>query len=371
MKITGLSVRLLRIDPTPRYRDGVIPPGRPTAWHFPLLALHTDEGLDGHAMVYGPHGDGAAAASILRHVYLPELLGENPAESEKLWQKLHCKQRHLYNQTDTLRGALDVAIWDLRGKAAGRSIAHLLGFYRKRLPCYASARSEDYTADEFRREAMELKAAGFHGYKLQVRGGPAADIPRLAAVRDAVGSDFALMQDPNGAYSFDEALEVGFALDELHYTWFEEPIRDQQLHLLARLQAYLKTPLLVGETLRFAEFHLALQGGAVRMLRGDTMMSAGITGLRKLMAAAEVCGMNLEIHTACTPLIDVANLHVAGASANCRFIENHHPIFRFGLRDDPLEIDQSGHVTVPTGPGLGVELDWDWIENHTDAQPLG
>lgn len=210
-----------------------------------------------------------------------------------------------------------------------------------------------------------MKEAGFHGYKLQVRDGAQADVPRLRAAREAVGPDFPLMQDPNGLYDFDEALRVGRALDELNYTWFEEPLRDQRLLLLRRLQQNLRTPLLVGETLRFAEQHLVLHDGAFSLARGDTMFTAGITGLRKLTAAAELCGMHCEIHTACTPLIDVANLHVACAAANGRFIENHHPIFRFGLKNDPLEPDTHGYVHVPTRPGLGVELDWNWLDKHT------
>jgi len=367
MRITGLTTRLLAVDPTPRYRDGVIPPGRPRVWHFPLITLHTDAGLDGHAMAYGPHGDGEALARILRHVYLPELIGADPRASERIWQRLHRRQRHLYNQTDTLLGALDVAIWDLRGKAAGLSVHALLGPCRDRLPCYASARSEHYSAEEFQREAVALKAAGFHGYKLQVRDGPLADIPRLRAVREAVGPGFPLMQDPNGAYTFDEALAIGRVLDELGYAWFEEPIRDQRIGQLRELQRRLQTPVLVGETLRFGEMHGVIDGAAFRLVRGDALMSAGITGLRKLMAAAEVAGLDLEIHTACTPLIDIAHLHVAGAAANCRYIENHHPAFRFGVLSDPLEPGPDGLVSVPTSPGLGVELDWAWIERHTAA----
>lgn len=365
MKITGLTTRLLEIDPAPRYQDGKIPAGRPKVWRFPLITLQTDEGVEGYSMAYAPHGDGVAIAETLANVYLPELVGEDPRNSEAIWQKLYRKQRHLYNQTDTLLGAIDVAIWDIRGKALGKPIVDLLGRYRDRMPCYASARSETYSAEEFVREARQMQAAGFHGYKLQVREGAQADVPRLRAVREAVGPDFPLMQDPNGMYDYDEALRVGRALDELNYLWFEEPLRDQRLLLLRRLQQNIRTPLLVGETLRFAEQHLALHDGAFSLVRGDTMYTAGITGLRKLMAAAEVAGINCEIHTACTPLIDVANLHVACATANTRFIENHHPIFRFGVKNDPLEPDARGYVTVPGAPGLGVQLDWDWIENHT------
>jgi L-alanine-DL-glutamate epimerase-like enolase superfamily enzyme len=367
MKITGLSSRLIEIDPRPRYRDRRIPSGKPSVWRFPLITVQTDEGIEGYSMAYAPHGDGQAIADVLEAVYLPEILEENPLAIEKLWQKIYRKQRHLYNQTDSLLGVIDVALWDLRGKIANLPIVDLLGRCRDQMPCYASARSEAYSAEEFQQEALQMRAAGFHAYKLQVRDGEAKDIPRLRAAREAVGPDFPLMQDPNGVYTFDEALRVGRILDELDFYWFEEPIRDQQRLLLRQLQQSVRTPLLVGETCRFADFHLNLCDGVFPLVRGDALIKGGVMGLRKLMAAAETFGVDLEIHTANTPLIDIAQLHVACACQNTRFIENHHPIFRFGIKDNPLEADANGNVEVPEKPGLGVDLDWDWIDDHTAA----
>jgi L-alanine-DL-glutamate epimerase-like enolase superfamily enzyme len=122
--------------------------------------------------------------------------------------------------------------------------------------------------------------------------------------------------------------------------------------------------LLVGETVRLTELPHYLSAGVGAMLRGDTLMKGGITGLRKAMAAAELFGLCLEIHTANTPLLDVANLHVACASANTQFVENHHPIFRFGLKNHPFNTNADGYAYLPTGAGLGVELDHDWLETH-------
>ncbi|MES2694131.1 MAG: enolase C-terminal domain-like protein [Verrucomicrobiota bacterium] len=367
MIITGITTRLIAVDPRPRYHDGRIPPGRPATWHFPLLTLHTDAGLEGYSTAYGPHGDGAALAEVLHTVYAPELVGENPLHSERIWQKLWRKQRHLYNQRDSLLGVVDVAIWDLRGKIAQAPVAALLGQYRDRIPAYASSRSELFTAEEVFAEAQRLKAVGFHGYKLQLRSGPRQDIPRLHAAREAVGANFPLMQDPNGHYSYSEALAVGRILDELHYHWYEEPLPDQHRALLAQLGRQLRTPLLLGETSRLTELPDFLREGSAALVRGDTLMKGGITGLRKAMAAAEIFGLHLEIHTANTPLMDVANLHVACASANTEFVENHHPVFRFGLKHHPFEVGADGCAYLPTEPGLGVELDWAWLDNHTSA----
>lgn len=368
MKVTSLTTRLVKVASAPRYKDGVVPPGRPDAWHYPLLTVHTDSGLEGHSMAYAPHGDGAALVELLHNVYASELIGENALDTERLWQKMWRRQRHLYNQRDSLLGVLDVALWDIKGKAANLSIARLLGLYRDRMPCYASARSEMYTAEEVFDEARRMRASGFRGYKLQLRAGPAEDIPRLRAAREAVGEGFPLMQDPNAMYSLAEAVQVGRVLDELDYHWFEEPVPDQNLAALQQLASAIRTPLLVGETVRLTELPTYLRAGVGMMLRGDTLMKGGVTGLHKAMGMAELFGLPLEIHTANTPLLDVANLHVACSAANTEFVENHHPIFRFGLKAHPLEIDGEGCARVPEGPGLGIELDLDWIDNHTIAE---
>jgi L-alanine-DL-glutamate epimerase-like enolase superfamily enzyme len=196
---------------------------------------------------------------------------------------------------------------------------------------------------------------------------PAQDIARLRAAREAVGPDFALMADAGGLYRFTEALAVGHVLDELDYAWYEEPISDYYLPLLRRLANELRTPILAGEKTTPMGYAIEyLRQGAVDILRGDVLMKAGITGLRKMAIAAELFGQDLEIHGTLTSLLDVANLHVSGSIRNTRFVEVFwEPYYRFGLKGEPLVPDAEGFVHVPTAPGLGVEIDWDWIDAHT------
>ena len=366
MKITGLTTRLLKIDCASRYRDSIVPAGRPPFWLYPLVTLHTDAGVDGYSMAYGPHGDGRALAEILHESFLPQVIGLDPRNSEAIWQKLWARQRHLYNQSDSLVGVMDVAVWDIRGKVAGQSIAALLGQYTNKLPAYMSAKSEAYTAGELAAEAVLAKASGFHGYKMQLRDGPAKDLARLHAVREAVGAGFRLMEDPNACYNLTEALEVGRVLDTLDFHWFEEPLPETQIENYRHLVAALRTPILATETLRLTDIPNFLTGRAMTMARGDVLIKGGITGLRKAMNACELFGFNLEIHTAATPLLDVANLHVACSARNTSMVEVHHPIFRFGLKKHPFDVGPDGYAHLPAGPGLGVELDQDWIENHTE-----
>jgi L-alanine-DL-glutamate epimerase-like enolase superfamily enzyme len=365
MKITGMKTRRLQIDAKPWYGEAPIPKGEPSIFEFPLVCVSTDEGIEGYTMGYGTNGEGRANAFLLHDVYLDSLLDENPLHHEAIWQNLRRKNRHLYGLTDTILGELDVALWDIKGKAARMSIAALLGIRRTKMPSYNTASYFLPTPEKVFDAAKRVKAAGYWGCKFNVTDGPKEDIPRLRAAREAVGESFSLMLDGSSFYTFTQALEVGRTLDELQFHWFEEPIFDRQLGLLKRLSNELRVPILAAETVSLAELPEFLRENAIDLARGDVHIKGGITGLRKAMATCELFGMNLEIHTAATPLLDVANLHVACATENCEFIESHHPMFRFAIKNSPLEIDSEGYLHLPDGPGLGVELDWDWIEDHT------
>lgn len=365
MKITGMTARLLEVDASTRFGPEGVPPGRPKTWHYPLITLHTDSGIDGHTMGYGNQGDGRALAYLARDVYLAELIDENPLHIEALWQKLKRRTRHMYALTDALLGTLDIALWDIMGKAFHQPIAMLLGLYREKVPGYATSYRFHPTPEQVYEEARQMQADGFHGYKLHFWNNPQADIPCIYAAREAVGDEFPLMQDLNSKYTFTEAMEVGRVLDELNFIWFEEPIPERQMDNVRRLAAELKTPILGGETLRLEEMPEHIRHAAFDIARGDVYSKGGITGLYKSYAMCELFGYDLEVHTMATPLLDVANLHVACAVKNGRFMEVIHPVYRFGLKGKPLDIDSEGYLHMPSGPGLGVELDWDWIEDHT------
>ncbi len=180
-----------------------------------------------------------------------------------------------------------------------------------------------------------------------------------------MGPDFPLFQDAAGFYSWTEALAAGYVLDELNYRWFEEPIPDREVFQLKRLTDELRTPILAGETSRLHELPEFLRIGAADLVRGDVLIKGGITGLRKAAAAAELFGFNIEIHGLGAPLLDIANLHVALSIENCEFSEGHDSLYYLGLVGEPLAIDADGNRRLPLGPGLGVELDWDWIDDHT------
>jgi L-alanine-DL-glutamate epimerase-like enolase superfamily enzyme len=366
MKIIDVETRLVKLDMAAWYGDAGPPPGTPPHWEIPLARVSTDEGVDGFVTGYDTYGGGRMIAHLIRDQYRPMLLDQDPLRSEKIWHEFRWLNRHLRNARDAASGMLDVCLWDIRGKVADMPIGALLGLYRDRVPTYKTGAPQEVATPELAAEAaLEAQAKGYRGFKLQSWRGRAEDVPVLRAAREATGDDFTLMVDSSGAYTFTEALEVGRVLEELGYHWFEEPIPDQQVGMLARLAAELRVPILAAETSTVHELPEYIRQGAIDMVRGDAYIKGGITGLRKALAMSELFGLDLEIHTAATPLMDVANLHVACSVKNCSFVEHHHEVFRFGLEGGPLEIDADGCQRLPEGPGLGVEFDWDWIEDHT------
>ncbi|WP_145928979.1 mandelate racemase/muconate lactonizing enzyme family protein [Termitidicoccus mucosus] len=366
MKINSISIRLIRRSAELWHAPRPVPADDFPYFDFPLVTVGTDEGVEGYTMEYCPLGQGRATAYGLKDIYSIDLLGQNPLHHEKIWQRLRAKQRHLYNVTPSMWSTLDVALWDIKGKVAGQSIASLLGQYRDRVPLYATCAPQTITTPDEVGEAVADKIKqGFAGVKLQFNGGAARDIPRLRRAREVAGPGYPLMVDAAAGLMFEDALKIGHVLDELDYEWFEEPFSDANVLMLKKLSDTIRTPVLAAETVSLFELPHYMIGGAVDLVRGDAHHKGGITGIMKALGMCEMMGYGLEIHTAATPLHDVANLHVGCATRLSRFLESHHPMFRFGLKNDPLRVHPDGCQHVPNGPGLGVEIDWDWVDNHT------
>jgi len=366
MQITEISTRRVRISRDAWYAPLPIPKDEVPYYEFPLTTIHTDVGVDGYTMDFGARGQGRGSAYLLHDVYYHDLIGRDPLNHGAIWQSLRMKKRHLYNMTEAIWSNIDVALWDIKGKVAGLPICVLLGRYRDRVPLYATCPPQTIPGvDEVEEEVRQKIREGFAGVKLQLSGGSNLDIPRLRKAREVAGNGYPLMLDSSAVLSYEDALKIGYELDELSYEWFEEPFPDRHILQLKKLAQNIKTPVLAGETVSLIELPQFIVEGAVDMVRGDVHIKSGITGLMKAIGMCEIMGFGLEIHTAATPLLDIANLHVGCATHVSRFLESHHPIFRFGLKGNPLEVMGDGCQHLPTGPGLGVDMDWDWIDDHT------
>lgn len=370
MKITSFSVRRLAISSAPWFRadgDDGIPAGYLKTFEFPLLELGTDEGLTGHATGYCPLGQGRATTYALADVYPRVLLGRDPFEHEAIWQELRHLHRHLYNLSEAPWGTVDVALWDLKGKILNQPIAVLLGLRRRSIGAYGTGFYFLNTPEEAAAEVGILRGRGYQGAKFNVNKDPRTTKLFARAIAEAAGDDYPVMLDLNSFHNFHDALDIGRELDRLggRFRWFEEPMFERHVGRMAELARQLDTPVLAAETSGFGELGEYLRQGAGDLLRSDVMIKPGVTGLKKTVDACEVLGVPCEIHTCASPLLDLANLHVALATSSCPWVECHQDMFRFGLKNRPLDVDADGLLHLPPGPGLGAELDWDWIDDHT------
>ncbi|HEX9822106.1 MAG TPA: enolase C-terminal domain-like protein [Methylomirabilota bacterium] len=331
-----------------------------------LLTLRTDAGLEGHAFLGSAMRSASLDAQSLIRFLKPLVLGQDPLDRERLWQALW--QR---NRSTTLRaiGAVDVALWDLGGKAANMPIHRLLGSYRQSAPAYASSAVLP-SPGAYAEEAAGFKAAGWTAYKIHPPTDPATDIAVCEAVRRAVGDGYTVMLDPTWAYQYPEALRVGKAVEALAFHWYEDPLADDDLYNYVKLKQHLSIPILATEYSPggFTAYAPWLTAQATDYLRGDVAVKGGITPLVKTAHLAEAFHMNFEIHHGGNSLNNVANLHVIMAIRNCEFFEVLLPAAaqKYGLVED-IEPDARGLVHAPAGPGLGAAIDFDLIARRTTA----
>ncbi|MDE2453157.1 MAG: hypothetical protein KGL43_06155 [Burkholderiales bacterium] len=338
---------------------------------FLVITLRTDTGLAASMFGFaGRSARGAAhqAADVLR----PFFLGRDPLERERHWHEWRVADRWWAHLPGPAYGPFDICCALLGAQDAGQPLYRYLGAARQSLPVYASSmvheRAEDYAA-----EALAVRAAGLVGYKLHTPGRDfEQDLRAHAMVREAVGDDpgFKLMSDPVGAFDPEQALRFGRALERLDYHWLEEPLADEHAHALRELTRALDIPVVGAEVLGNRPYSAAdyVAQRAVDRLRADVSWSGGVTGTVKTAHLAEAFGMNCELHTTIFAPLELANLHLAAALRNSEFFEILWPRedFEFGLAG-VLPIQQ-GIATVPEGPGLGMELDWDEIDRCTVAE---
>ena len=327
-----------------------------------LLTISTDEGVDGHAFLGSSGRSAEFDAGSLIHYLKPIVMGQNPLNRERLFEVMIRIER---NTTIRAVGAVDIALWDIAGKVAGLPIHQLLGTYRESIPAYVSsprlAGPEAY-ADE----ATRYKAAGLTGYKIHP---PAVriqeDIAICTAVREAVGDDYKLMLDSIWAYDYPEALEVGKAIQELGYYWYEDPLADDDLLNYVKLKERLDIPLMATEHSPggFTAYAPWLISQATDYLRGDVAVKGGITAVMKTAHLAEAFHMNYEVHHGGNSLNNVANLHATMAMKNTEMFEFLLPeeAQRYGLLED-VTPDKNGLVHTINEPGLGAEIDFELIE---------
>ena len=361
MKITDVSLTLFAWDDIPATSYAAHTGRFSGASQLGLVTISTDDGIDGHAFLGSAYHSAVHDGPGLIQYLKPIVMGQNPLDRERLYHALWKRSR-----TASIRaiGAIDIALWDIAGKAAGMPIHQLLGSYRASVPAYASSQVLD-APQAYAEQATQLKAKGWQAYKIHPPQNWREDIKVCEAVRKAVGDDHTLMLDSIWSYEYEAALRVGRAIEEMNYYWYEDPLADQDIYNCVKLREKLDIPLMATEwpAAGFGSYATWLVQRATDFLRGDVAIKGGITTLIKTAHLAEAFHMKYEVHHGGNSLNNVANLHVIMAIKNCEFFEVLLPSAaqKYGLRQD-IEVDANGLVHAFNGPGLGAAIDFELIE---------
>ena len=222
--------------------------------------------------------------------------------------------------------------------------------------------------EAYAEQAVQFKEDGWAAYKIHPPAVWREDIEVCRAVREAVGDDYDIMLDSTWSYTYDHAIKVGRAIEEMNFYWYEDPLADDDLMGCIKLREKLSIPLMATEYSPggFTNYVPWILNKATDYLRGDVAVKGGITALLKTAHLAEAFGMNYEIHHGGNSLNNWANLHVILAIKNTTYFEVLLPsgAQKYGIIDD-LTPDFSGMIHAPTEPGLGAKIDFDLIKAKT------
>lgn len=360
MKITGFTVWLVQADPGPKFiwRDGL--PGshgdipRGTRPRKAVLRMETDAGVYGATEI--PRGDSLLDLVCRRY---HTFLGENPLMTERMWSLMWEIDRIEEVHMRAL-GLLDILCWDIKSQVAGMPIHQMLGGASTVVPAYASTVTWP-TLEEYERHIKLCRDVGFTAFKLHAWGDVKRDIELSRALRKWVGPDADLMFDGSAGWDYVNALEVGQALQDEGFLWYEEPMREFYLGAYAKLCDKLTIPVLAAETSDGVHWNMAswIEAGALDMTRISSAYKGGFTGSIKIAHLAESFGMRAQVHG-----MGLENAQLCAAVSNNDYYEqlviNEEQIL--GLAKlGPLAI-VDGNLNVSTAPGLGYGFDWDALD---------
>ncbi|HKW78621.1 MAG TPA: mandelate racemase/muconate lactonizing enzyme family protein [Candidatus Limnocylindria bacterium] len=316
-----------------------------------MAQVGTSDGLEGIGFAYSKRAGGPALFAHARQI-APLLVGEDPLDIGRLWDKLVWAAASIGRQGVAVQAvaAFDIALHDRKAKAAGMSVAKLLGSYRESVRCYDTGGgflSADI--DSVIANARRSVARGIGGIKLKVGGDAREDVTRVRAVRTALGDKVPLMVDANQQWDRAAARRVGRRLEEFDLEWIEEPLDCEDVAGHAALRTSLDTPIASGEMLSSANDHRRfLEADAVDVLQPDAPRIGGITPYRRVADLADAHGVTVAPHFA-TQL----HVHLAAAQPREGWVEWFdwlEPLFV-----ERLEV-REGRVLVPQRPGLGLTL---------------
>jgi D-galactarolactone cycloisomerase len=340
-----------------------------------LVEVETDAGITGwgEALCQGLQPPEIAAAAI-EHALQDLVVGADPLEPEVLWHRMYHRTRD-YGQKGALIGAIsgvDIALWDIAGKARREPVARLLGgMFRTRVEAYATGFYRIRGRGEAARLAREFEthcANGFRALKIKLGFGIDDDLAVMGSLKE-ISANQEVMIDVNHAYGVADAIRLGRSLEDMGWRlrWYEEPVAQEDLDGYAEVRRALATPIAGGENeYTLFGFRNLLAARALDVAQPDICIAGGFTGCRHIVALAHAHGVQVNPHVWASAVGQAASLQLIAAipPANHALFEKQpllefdtssHP-FRNELTDMPLQ-QREGWVEIPQKPGLGIEID--------------
>jgi len=356
------------VDPKDAVTLGI---GRTVKRDAVIVKVTTEDGITGWGEAH--HGRCPGAVAHLVNTTLRLLVvGQDANDITGVWKKVYDKQLASHGMgagACLALSGIDMALWDIRGKAIGQPLYKLMGGRSKPVPAYAGGVSLGYQDPKaLVAEARPHIEAGYKAVKLRIGDTVARDVERIAAVRKAFGDDMVILTDANTGYDVADVRAVMPQLDEYNVGWLEEPFPAHDYLSYREAARYGRTPLAAGENhyTRF-EFNRVIEDGAITILQPDLSKTGGITEALRIAALASCWKLPIHPHSSMTGLNMAASIHFLASIENAGYFEadiSRNNLFRDELVSMPYKLDKDGCVTPLEGPGIGVELDEKFLAAH-------
>ncbi len=343
-----------------------------------MVKVTTEDGIVGWGESH--HGRAHTAIAKLIETTLSQLiLGMDAADTTGVWAKIYKFQLGSHGMgagCSMAMSGIDMALWDIRGKATGWPLYKLLGGTRRPVPAYAGGISLGYQPPaSLIDEAGPMLEAGYKAVKLRIGDTVRNDSERMEAVRNAFGDGLTILTDANTGYSISDVRRVMPVMDALDIGWLEEPFPAHDHRTYREARGLGRTPLAAGENhfTRF-EFTRVLEDDVIRIWQPDLSKAGGITEVMRIAAMASAFKIPVHPHSSMTGVNQAASIHLLAAIENGGYFEadlSKGNLFRDVMGSEPWRIGKDGNVLPLDAPGIGVEIDEDFLKAHPAIEGPG